>query len=92
MADGTSSAAVEVRPLPSLEEFARFLFDRPGAQERTARHTQRRLLGLYASAWANYEGTPNSAAQQQADALFDELTMTAVEQQAEADFSADDGR
>lgn len=83
---------VEIRPLPSLEEFARFLFDRPGAQERTAKHSQRRLLSQYAGVWANYEGIPNSLAQQLADELFDSLTMSAVEQQAETDFSADDGR
>ena len=82
----------EARPLPSLEEFARFLLDRDHAYLPEARHAQRRLLVAYAAVWGNYEGVPNGEAQQQAEALFDSLTLTADEQQAEADFSADDGR
>lgn len=72
MADGTLSSAVEVRPLPSLEEFARFLFEKEGSNEPEARIAQRELLGFYAAVWANYEGLPNRVAQQQARALHDE--------------------
>ena len=85
------AVAVEAtpRPLPSLEEFARFLLDRDHAYLPEARHAQRRLLVAYAAVWGNYEGIPNAVAQQQANELFDSLTLTADEQQAEADFSRD---
>ncbi|MDP2271232.1 MAG: hypothetical protein Q8K32_10910 [Archangium sp.] len=73
-----------MRPLPSLEEFARFLFDRDGANEQEARRAQSELLRRYATVWANYEGIPSAQALRQANDLFDQLTMTADELQAEA--------
>lgn len=82
MADGTSSN--EVRPLPSLEEFARFLFDREGSQHREARRPQHELLRRYAAVWANYEGIPNATAMRMADDLHDACTMSAAERFAEA--------
>ncbi len=91
MADGTQSS-VEVRPLPSLEEFARFLLDRDGAHHPEARRAQCELLRRYAAVWGNYEGIPGIDAQRMADDLYTSLTVSADEQQAEADFSADDGR
>lgn len=71
MADGATSS-VEVRPLPTLEEFARFLLDRDGADEGDCRHAHMALLSHYAAVWANYEGIPNRVAQEQARVLHDE--------------------
>jgi hypothetical protein len=88
MADGTlSSAAVEVRPLPSLEEFARFLLDREEAEHPEVRIAHRELLHHFAAVWANYEGIPNRVAQAQADALYEDwarsMLLTAEEREAE---------
>lgn len=89
MADGTISRA-EVRPLPSIEEFARFLYEK-GGDISEVRHAVHRLLQQYAGIWAGIEGQPNYLAQQKADELFRSTFLTADEQQAEADFSKDDG-
>lgn len=75
----------EARPLPSLEDFARFLAEHPGATDtREAMRAQHELLRRYAAVWANFEGVPAGKAQQQADALMDEMTMTSAERDAEA--------
>lgn len=73
----------DVRPLPTLEEFARFLFDRDGSDVAEAAHAQRRLLIEYAAIWADYEGIPRGKAVQQAHELADEAHMTGAERLAE---------
>ena len=73
--------SIEVRPLPSLEDFAAFLFSRPDADTR---HQKALLLHYYASVWSNVEGIPASKARQMADELLDEAWATSAEREAEA--------
>ena len=59
------------RPLPSLEDFAKFLFDRPDSDAADAGHAQRRLMTEYAAIWSKYEGVSLAAAMALAHDLCD---------------------
>lgn len=78
MADGTMKT--DGRDMPTLEEFARFLWQRGGSQ---ADAQKVRLMDMYASVWGPYEGNA-PAALRQARELCDEMTMTSEERFAES--------
>ena len=70
------------RPLPTIAEFAEFLFRRSTNPE--AAIAQRRLLTTYAQEWACYEGASAWQAISEAHRLSDEAHCTADELDAEA--------
>lgn len=83
MADGTSNTSEEARPLPTPEEFIRFLVDRAGDVNQ-AGHAARRLVQIYAATWATVEGVSPGRAKLAAETLFDEVTTPAAELLAES--------
>lgn len=78
MADGTTKT--DGRDMPTLEEFARFLWERGGSQ---ADREKCQLMDVYARTWGNYEGCVPAALRQSRE-LCDEMTCTAEERFAES--------
>lgn len=68
--------------LPSLEQFAAFLFADGAAPE--SHYAQRRLLVEYAHTWCNFADVSRSAAVALAHELADAAMLTAGERHAEA--------
>lgn len=73
---------IDQRPLPSIEEFARFIYEK-GGDTSEVRHSVRRLLQSYAGVWASVEGIPNAKAQAEAEELFELVFLSADERAAE---------